>query len=152
MQLTFLDGLLADIIERLPSSSKYTLLYVTSPREFPETDSIVYESEDAYQDPVHMEIKRDYSAHSSYSRSSDESDRRQSLFDEYQYFTPGTYHTCVLVICTHSDSMPGLFMGLLASFICIMILYVGVSALGSLEIPYAAFERDTSAAVQKKQQ
>lgn len=33
-----------------------------------------------------------------------------------------------------------------------MILYVGVSALSSLEIPYAAFERDTSAAVQKKQQ
>lgn len=43
-------------------------------------------------------------------------------------------------------------MGFLASFICIMILYVGVSALSSLEIPYAAFERDTSAAVQKKQQ
>lgn len=43
-------------------------------------------------------------------------------------------------------------MGLFASFLCIMILYIGISALSSLEVPYAAFERDTSAAVQKKQQ
>jgi hypothetical protein len=42
-------------------------------------------------------------------------------------------------------------MGFLASFICIVILYVGISALSSLQIPYAAFERDTSAAVKKQQ-
>lgn len=99
--LTFIDGLLADIIERLPSSSKYTLLYITSPREFPGTDSVVYDSnEDAYQDPVHMEIKRDYSAYSSSSGSPAKSDRGHSLFDEYQYFTPGTYSSCVSVICS----------------------------------------------------
>jgi hypothetical protein len=88
--LTFSDGLIADIIERIPSSSKYTLLYVTSPREFPETDSMVYETEDAYPDSVRMELKRDYSSHSSYSSAS-ESDRNISLFDEYQFFTPGSY-------------------------------------------------------------
>lgn len=43
-------------------------------------------------------------------------------------------------------------MGLFASFLCIIILYIGVNALSSLEVPYAAFERDTSAAAQKKQQ
>lgn len=43
-------------------------------------------------------------------------------------------------------------MGLLASFFCLLILYVGLSALTSLQVPYAAFERDTSASVQKKQQ
>ncbi|GLI78193.1 hypothetical protein PoHVEF18_006500 [Penicillium ochrochloron] len=131
-QLSNNDGLIADIIDRIPSSSKYTLLYVTSPREFPETDSVVYETEDAYPDSVRMELKRDYSSHS-YSSAS-ESDRNTSLFDEYQFFTPG------------------LFMGFMATFLCLIILYIAISAVSSLQVPYAAFEKDTSAAVQKKQQ
>ncbi|KAJ5938222.1 hypothetical protein N7454_004564 [Penicillium verhagenii] len=133
-QLSDNDGLLADIIDRIPSESKYTLLYVTSPREFPDSDSVVYESSDEFnQEGIHMELKRDYSTYSPVSSSS-ESDRNQSLFDEYQFFTPG------------------IFMGLLASFFFFTILYIGISALSSLQIPYAAFEKDTSAAVQKKQQ
>ena len=92
--LTIIDGLIADIIDRIPSSSKYTLLYVTSPREFPEIDSVVYESEDAYPESVRMELKRDYSAHSTYSSAS-EADRKPSLFDEYQFFTPGLYSPLV---------------------------------------------------------
>lgn len=85
--LTLLDGFLADVLDRLPSSSTYTILYITSPREFPETDSVVYEaSGDLYQDSLHMELKRDYSAHVSASSSSSNS---TSLFEEYQYFTPG---------------------------------------------------------------
>ncbi|KAJ5166668.1 uncharacterized protein N7482_005449 [Penicillium canariense] len=133
-QLSDNDGLISDIIDRIPSSSKYTLLYVTTPREFPETDSIVYESEDAYQDSVRMELKRDYSSYSSYSSASDSSNRNTSLFDEYQYFTPG------------------IFMGLMASFLCLIILYIAISAVSSLQVPYAAFEKDTSSAAQKKQQ
>lgn len=43
-------------------------------------------------------------------------------------------------------------MGLLVSFFCLTILYVGFSALASLKVPYAAFERDTSSTVQRKQQ
>lgn len=78
--------MIADVIDRIPSSSKYTLLYVTSPREFPETDSAVYETEDVYSDSVRIELKRDYSAHSRDSKS----DRTTSLFDEYQFFTPGS--------------------------------------------------------------
>lgn len=42
-------------------------------------------------------------------------------------------------------------MGLIATFLFIMIFYVGISALSSLEVPYAAFEKDTSAAVKKQQ-
>ncbi|GAB1194066.1 hypothetical protein APSETT444_003306 [Aspergillus pseudonomiae] len=133
-QTTAIDGsygLLSDIIERIPSSKKYTILYVTSPREFGESDSGIYQSEtDPYQDPVHMDLKRDFAAHSRRS----EPASNKSLFQEYQYFTPG------------------LFMGLMATFVFIMILYVGFSALASLEVPYAAFEKDTSASVQKKQQ
>jgi hypothetical protein len=43
-------------------------------------------------------------------------------------------------------------MGLMATFLFLAILYIGIGALSSLEIPYAAFEKDTSAAVQKKAQ
>lgn len=43
-------------------------------------------------------------------------------------------------------------MGLLASFVCLVIFYVGFSALTSLEVPYAAFEKDTAPGSQKKQQ
>ncbi|KAJ5491442.1 hypothetical protein N7539_003009 [Penicillium diatomitis] len=132
-QLSNNDGLIADIIDRIPSSSKYTLLYVTSPREFPETDSVVYESEDAYTDSVRVELKRDYSSHSSESRESNP-DRTTSLFDKYQFFTPG------------------IFMGFMASFLCLIILYIAINAISSLKVPYAAFEKDTSVAVQKKQQ
>ncbi|KAJ5356509.1 BIG/ATPase V1 complex subunit S1 [Penicillium concentricum] len=130
-QLSAYDGFLADVIDRLPFSSKYTILYITSPKEFPETDSVIYEaSGDSYQDPLRMELKRDYSARGSASSSSNHT----SLFEEYQYFTPG------------------IFMGLMATFLFLAILYIGINALSSLEIPYAAFEKDTSAAVQKKAQ
>lgn len=77
------DGLLSDIIERIPSS-KYTILYTTSPREYNDADSTLYNSEsNNYDDPVHQDLKRDHS----YTRR-DESTNK-SLFQEYQYFTPG---------------------------------------------------------------
>lgn len=43
-------------------------------------------------------------------------------------------------------------MGLMATFLFLMIMYIGISALSSLEIPYAAFEKDESAKFQNKQQ
>ncbi|KAL2010031.1 hypothetical protein VTN00DRAFT_5838 [Thermoascus crustaceus] len=123
------DGFLSDIIERLPSQS-YTLLYVTSPREYPNDGVYNSEQDIVYQDPVHMELKRDYAAHT---RRDDSTDNR-SVFEKYQFFTPG------------------LFMCFIASFICLAIFYVGLSALTSLQVPYAAFERDTAPGSQKKQQ
>ncbi|KAF9886033.1 hypothetical protein FE257_012089 [Aspergillus nanangensis] len=130
-QLSDNDGLLSDIVERLPSSKKYTILYTTSPREYEGSSSGIYDSESVpYEDPIHQDLKRDFSA---YARQ-DEYSPASSLFQEYQYLTPG------------------LFMGFLASFFFLSILYVGFSALSSLEVPYAAFEKDTSSSVQKKQQ
>ncbi|PYH29446.1 Ac45/VOA1 transmembrane domain-containing protein [Aspergillus neoniger CBS 115656] len=124
-QLSNNDGLLFNVIDRLPESKGYTILYVTSPRELEDTGSDFYQAE---QDPLHMDLKRDYSAHDSQSSSN------KTLFQEYQFFTPG------------------IWMGILATLVFLMIFYVGLSALLSLEVPYAAFEKDTSAAVQKKQQ
>lgn len=88
--LTFVlvDAFLADIIDRIPSS-KYTLIYVTSPREFVEngeSDSVVYNS-DVFQEPLHMQLKRDYTGHAR----QDESDSSKSLFQKYQFLSPGTF-------------------------------------------------------------
>ncbi|OJJ66706.1 hypothetical protein ASPBRDRAFT_48655 [Aspergillus brasiliensis CBS 101740] len=124
-QLSSNDGLLFNVIDRLPESKGYTILYVTSPRELEDTGSDFYQSE---QDPLHMDLKRDYSSHDSQTSSN------KTLFQEYQFFTPG------------------IWMGILATLVFLLILYVGLSALMSLEVPYAAFEKDTSTAVQKKQQ
>lgn len=80
------DGLLSDIIERLPDSKKYTVLYITSPREKLSSETGVYQSEDAsYQDPLHMDLKRDFSAHGL----GDDAPSNKTLFREYHYFTPG---------------------------------------------------------------
>ncbi|KAL5340542.1 BIG/ATPase V1 complex, subunit S1 [Aspergillus crustosus] len=128
-QLSDNDGLLSDIIGRLPSK-KYTILYITTPREFEDADAPVYQSpNDPYQNSLHADLKRDFSVHSRRDNTTS-----SSLFDEYQYFTPGV------------------FMGLIATFFFVGILYVALSALMSLQVSYAAFEKDTSTVVQKKQQ
>jgi len=57
-----------------------------------------------------------------------------SLFERYQFFTPG------------------IFMGFVAGFIMLSILYVGLSALSSLEVSYGAFDKEMGPAAQKKQQ
>ncbi|KAI0397263.1 BIG1-domain-containing protein [Xylariaceae sp. FL0594] len=60
--------------------------------------------------------------------------KKLPLFEKYQFFTPG------------------IFMGLIALFILISILYVGISAVASLQVPYGAFEKEMGPAAQKKQQ
>lgn len=149
LHLFLVDAFLADIIDRIPSS-KYTLIYVTSPREFVEngeSDSVVYNS-DVFQEPLHMQLKRDYAGDAR----QDDSDSGKSLFQEYQFLSPGTFSTIALDVLYPVNDLSGIFMGLFASFVCLIILYVGFSALTSLEVPYAAFEKDTAPASQKKQQ
>lgn len=107
-----------------------------------------------------MELKRDYSTHLRREDGDgdgeddfEEEDSKESLFEEYQYLSPGMHIFLLFYLGMSANANPaGLFMGFLASFFCLMILYVGFSALASLKVPYAAFERDTSANVQKKQQ
>lgn len=79
-----LDVFLSDVIDRIPSSKKYTLLYVTSPRE---TEGTVYRpDEESYQEPLRTELRRDYSDYTKQDSSSN-----KSLFQEYQYLTPGMF-------------------------------------------------------------
>lgn len=58
----------------------------------------------------------------------------RGLFEKYQFFTPG------------------IFMSLIVFFILLTILYVGLSAVASLKVPYGAFDKDMGPAAQKKQQ
>ncbi|KAF8252623.1 BIG1-domain-containing protein [Wilcoxina mikolae CBS 423.85] len=56
------------------------------------------------------------------------------LFHRYQFFTPG------------------IFMGYLAFFLLISILYVGLSAVSSIQVSYGSFDKEMGPAAQKKQQ
>lgn len=46
----------------------------------------------------------------------------------------------------------GLFMGLLVSLLLLSILWVGISAISSLEVSYGAFDKEMGPAAQKKAQ
>lgn len=85
-----------------------------------------------FQAPVHMELKRDLS-HQKRASDGNITLPNGPLFERYQYFTPG------------------LFMGLLVSFVLVMILYVGITGVASLQVSYAAFDKEMGPAAQKKQ-
>lgn len=46
----------------------------------------------------------------------------------------------------------GLFMGLVVGLLLFSILYVGISAVSSIQVSYAAFDKEMGPAAQKKQQ
>ncbi|KAK2800041.1 hypothetical protein FQN50_008280 [Emmonsiellopsis sp. PD_5] len=126
---------LSSIITQLPSP-KYTVIYTTTPRDFPAGvagDSTAYEmeSEDVYQSPLNMNMKRDNFLHP---RQDGEKPDNRPLFEKYQFLSPG------------------IFMGLVAGLLFTLILYVGFSGLASLKVSYAAFEKDNSPAAMRKQQ
>lgn len=128
------DVFLASVLSLLPS--KYTVLYTTTPISS-EQLSIMAEAEDYqietnFQSAVHMELKRDFSAHKRESNHST-TPRSAPLFEKYMFFGPG------------------LFMGLLATFLLLSILYVGISGVASLQVTYAAFDREMGPAASKKQ-
>lgn len=82
-----LDGFLSDIIDRIPSS-KYSLVYTTSPRESEEGEStsVTYNTDDIKdQEYLHQDLKRDFGE---FARQ-ESADSNQSLFDKYQFFSPG---------------------------------------------------------------
>ena len=58
---------------------------------------------------------------------------------------------------THVNSsanvmVKGIFMGLFVGFLLLSILYVAISAVASLQVSFAAFDREMGPAAQKKQQ
>ena len=103
-----------------------------------------------FQAPVHLELKRDMS-HQKRASDANVTLPNGPLFERYQYLTPGALYQprCLnQLICLHSL---GLFMGLLVSFILVSILYVGITGVASLQVSYAAFDKEMGPAAQKKQ-
>ena len=81
-----------------------------------------------------MELRREAAPQASRRRRADDTVDRRPLFEKYQFFTPG------------------IFMGLVAAFVMLSIVYIGLAALSSLEVSYGAFEKEMGPAAQKKQQ
>ncbi|KAI0379947.1 BIG1-domain-containing protein [Hypomontagnella monticulosa] len=120
------DDNLGMVLEQYEREGSYSVIYVGGPRkETPQT----YKPE--FQEPVHTELKRQLHG---VQRRADNSTRNLPLFEKYQYFTPG------------------IFTGLVAFVVLMSILYAGISAVASLEVPYGAFDKEMGPAAQKKQQ
>ena len=108
------------------SGDDYTVIYFSSPHS-----SAVYESEYVESAAIQMELKR-RTGDIIEPRAGNASDPSAPLFVKYQFFTPG------------------IFMGIVALIIMLSLLYVGLSAVASLEVSYGAFDKENGPAAQKK--
>jgi hypothetical protein len=108
------------------SGDDYTVIYFSSPHS-----SAVYESEYVESAAIQMELKR-RTGDIVEPRAGNASDSSAPLFVKYQFFTPG------------------IFMGIVALIIMLSLLYVGLSAVASLEVSYGAFDKENGPAAQKK--
>ncbi|TGO10414.1 hypothetical protein BTUL_0136g00370 [Botrytis tulipae] len=119
--------------QHLPSGPEYTVIFTTTPIGSVLEQHIfelpVYNAE--FDSTSHIDLKRDFRIRAD--NSTTEPDRRP-LFEKYQYFTPG------------------IFMGLVVGILLLSILYVGLSAVSSLQVSYGAFDKEMGPSAQKKQQ
>ena len=142
------------MLDLLSPKIRYTVIYTTSPpttsHPSEPAEPEEYEMDSLFQAPVHLELKRDMS-HQKRASDANITLPNGPLFERYQYLTPGasSQPRCLnQLISLHSV---GLFMGLLVSFILVSILYVGISGVASLQVSYAAFDKEMGPAAQKKQ-
>ena len=77
----------------LLSSTKYTVLYTTTPTTIMPHSAIAepeaYQMDMAFSSQAHMELKRDYIAHGKRVVGDNITLPDGGLFERYQYFTPG---------------------------------------------------------------
>ncbi|KAL9578696.1 MAG: hypothetical protein Q9212_005552 [Teloschistes hypoglaucus] len=149
------DAFLASILDLLPPTSKYTVVYTTTPSSSPcslspaqsaaedHLEQETYEMDASFSSSQqqHMELKRDMDGHRMGKRENITLPDAP-LFERYQYFTPVQMITGVL----------GIFMGLLVAIPLFLIGYVGVAGVASLQVSYAAFDREMGPAAHKKAQ
>jgi hypothetical protein len=127
------DSFLHAVVSEV-GGEKYTVIYTTTPPasgfaavEQAATD---YEMDDPFASVLHTDLKRELgSGHASKSSDSD-----LGLFDKYEY------------------TSPSIFMGLFVFILLFMILYVGITAVSSLQVSYFAFSKEMGPSQQKKQQ
>ncbi|KAI4089301.1 MAG: hypothetical protein LQ344_005519 [Seirophora lacunosa] len=138
------DAFLASLLDLLPTS-KYTVIYSTTatsstspPPSAAEPDTYEMDPGFSSSSQTHMELKRDLTIHGKRADGTSSGGNVTlvdgPLFERYAFLSPG------------------IFMGLLIAIPLFLILYVGVSAVGSLQVSYAAFDREMGPAAQKKGQ
>ncbi|KAI1824642.1 ER protein BIG1 [Xylaria intraflava] len=112
------------------AGDSYTVIYTGGARaEKPQT----YVAEFTENAAGRSELKRQLHGVNGVRRQ-EKNDKDLPLFEKYQFFTPGV------------------FMSLIVLIILLSILYGGVSAVASLQIPYGAFDKEMGPAAQKKLQ
>ncbi|MCJ1296328.1 hypothetical protein MMC34_007894 [Xylographa carneopallida] len=129
------DLFFSNLLDLLPSPN-YTVIYTTTPasesyQQHTDIEPTMYEMDKMMSPLVHIDLKRDISMHTIASGNSTNT-TSLPLFERYQYFTPG------------------LFMGLFAGSLLLSILYVAISAVSSLQVSYASFDRENGPTAQKK--
>lgn len=128
------DSFLASVLHLLPSS-KYSVLYTTTPRpadsHLDTANTEHFKVDTTFQFPAHLELKRDFSDHQRAANSALEKNN-DPLFEKYQFFGPG------------------IFMGLFVSILLLSILSVAIRGISSLQVSYAAFDKEMGPAGQKK--
>ncbi|KAG7289097.1 hypothetical protein NEMBOFW57_005460 [Staphylotrichum longicolle] len=115
-------GKLLDMLD----GGDYTVMVFSDPNEFK-----AYEPE--FAAPVHMDMRRWAEQPEVVARKKGNSTDNLSLFEKYQFFTPG------------------IFMAFIVLIVVLSILGVGLKALASLEVSYGAFDKEMGPAAQKKQ-
>ena len=145
------DRSMSSVLDLL-SNRNYTVVYTTTP----EVSSInrqgtlkQYEMYD-HDQSLHTDLKRDITPQPLESRSN-QTLVDGPLFERYQFLSPGKqlyWH----FLKNKLISCEGLFMGLSVSFLLLSILYVAVSGVASLQVTYAAFDKENGPAAQKKAQ
>ena len=152
------DAFLASLIDLLPKQN-YTVLYTTTRSKdgtltAQGSDAIEYDMDSQIQESIHLDLKRDLSVHPMANGTGNNQTLIDGpLFDKYQFFTPGKYKR-VIRDCWPAKVLirrSGIFMGFLVGFLLLSILYVAVSAVASLQVTYAAFDKEQGQLATKKQ-
>ncbi|KAL8713560.1 MAG: hypothetical protein Q9220_002422 [cf. Caloplaca sp. 1 TL-2023] len=100
------DDYLASVLDLIPSTAKYTVIYISvssSPSTSftaMEVEEATYEMDSSFSSQHHMEVHRDLTTHDK--RDVDDTMKQNvtlpnaPLFEKYQYFTPGTHYLLFL--------------------------------------------------------
>ncbi|KAL8718513.1 MAG: hypothetical protein Q9225_004362 [Loekoesia sp. 1 TL-2023] len=151
--LAHTDAFLSSLIDLLPTS-KFTVIYTTTPFSSTSTSSTaniepeMYEMDTSFSSQTHMELKRDFAAYSQSANNSSSGNvtlPNAPLFEKYAYLSPGEKNKVDVFEI-------GIFMALLVIVPLFLILYVGVTGVASLQVSYAAFDREMGPAAQQKKQ
>ncbi|KAL9616468.1 MAG: hypothetical protein Q9160_008663 [Pyrenula sp. 1 TL-2023] len=153
--LEIADATLKAYLDLLPSQD-FTVLFTTTPpgvqcgtSENEKQEKLSFEMDTEFQEPLHTNLKRDVATHQP-RKVGNQTIVEGPLFEKYQFFSPGIASKITARCKRRTNRFLGLFMGFTIGLILLSILYVGISGLASLSVSYAAFDKETGPAAQKK--